>query len=73
MFQIEVKTGEEDEDVIYSHRAKLYRFTDSEWKERGLGDVKILRHKQTNKLRYQNNFLHFCLCLMMFFFSILAL
>lgn len=51
LFQIDVKTGEENEDLLYVHRAKLYRFTDSEWKERGLGNVKILRHKDTKKLR----------------------
>lgn len=49
--QIEVKTGEEDEELLYVHRAKLYRFVDGEWKERGLGNVKILRHKETKKLR----------------------
>ncbi|KAH8331011.1 hypothetical protein KR067_010246, partial [Drosophila pandora] len=50
--KVDVKTGEEDEEVLYSHRAKLYRlWENSEWKERGLGDVKILRHKETKKLR----------------------
>lgn len=50
-FQVEVVTGEESETILYSHRAKLYRFADAEWKERGLGDVKILKHKTTNNLR----------------------
>ncbi|XP_052888424.1 E3 SUMO-protein ligase RanBP2 [Anopheles moucheti] len=49
--KVEVKTGEEDEHVLYAHRAKLYRFVCSEWKERGIGDVKILKHKITEKLR----------------------
>uniref|UniRef100_A0A1B0A9R1 RanBD1 domain-containing protein n=1 Tax=Glossina pallidipes TaxID=7398 RepID=A0A1B0A9R1_GLOPL len=49
--KIKVKTGEEDEEILYVHRAKLYRFTDGEWKERGIGNVKILRHKETKKLR----------------------
>lgn len=49
--KVEVRTGEEDEDVLYSHRAKLYRFRDSEWRERGLGDVKILQHRQNGQLR----------------------
>uniref|UniRef100_A0A182PKP1 Uncharacterized protein n=1 Tax=Anopheles epiroticus TaxID=199890 RepID=A0A182PKP1_9DIPT len=49
--KVEVKTGEEDEHVLYAHRAKLYRFVSSEWKERGIGDVKILKHKETGKLR----------------------
>lgn len=50
--KIEVKSGEEDEDVLYTHRAKLYRFREKEWRERGLGDIKILRHRQSGKLRY---------------------
>uniref|UniRef100_A0A1Q3F444 Putative nuclear pore complex component n=1 Tax=Culex tarsalis TaxID=7177 RepID=A0A1Q3F444_CULTA len=49
--KVEVKTGEEEEDVLYSHRAKLFRFVDKEWKERGIGDVKILKHKTNDKLR----------------------
>ncbi|XP_076281902.1 E3 SUMO-protein ligase RanBP2 [Lasioglossum baleicum] len=51
--KIEVKTGEEDEEVLYCHRAKLFRHdkTANEWKERGLGDIKLLRHKETGKLR----------------------
>ncbi|XP_049530022.1 E3 SUMO-protein ligase RanBP2 [Anopheles darlingi] len=49
--KVEVKTGEEDEHVLYAHRAKLYRFISSEWKERGIGDVKILKHKETGKMR----------------------
>lgn len=51
--KIDVKTGEEDETVLYSQRSKLFRY-DSEskqWKERGVGDVKILRHKTTGKIR----------------------
>lgn len=51
--KVEVKTGEEDEEVLYSHRAKLFRFDKAinEWKERGLGDIKLLRHRETGKLR----------------------
>lgn len=49
--KVEVRTGEEDEDILYSHRAKLFRFRNQEWRERGLGDVKILRHRQNGQLR----------------------
>lgn len=49
--KVEVKTGEEDENVLYSHRAKLYRFREKQWRERGLGDVKILQHKENGTLR----------------------
>lgn len=43
--EIEVKTGEEEEEVMFCHRAKLFRFVDKEWKERGIGDIKILKSK----------------------------
>ena len=38
--KIHVKIGEEDEEAMFSHRAKLYRFVadDKQWKERGVGD-----------------------------------
>ncbi|OAX39757.1 hypothetical protein K503DRAFT_791776 [Rhizopogon vinicolor AM-OR11-026] len=39
--QVEVKTYEEDEDILY----KMH------WKERGTGDVKLLQHKETKKVR----------------------
>lgn len=45
-------TGEEDEDVVYCHRAKLFRFTGGEWKERGVGDIKLLKHRSTHKVRW---------------------
>ncbi|XP_063392592.1 E3 SUMO-protein ligase RanBP2-like [Cydia fagiglandana] len=49
--EVKVTTGEEDETVIFSARAKLYRFIDNQWKERGLGDMKLLKHKTTGKVR----------------------
>jgi len=51
--QVEVKTNEEDEDVFFKMRAKLFRFetTSNEWKERGTGDVRLLQHKESKKIR----------------------
>ena len=49
--KVEIKTGEEEEDLIFKTRAKLYRFRESEWKERGTGDLKLLRHKKDKKIR----------------------
>ena len=63
---VEVRTGEEDEEVLFKHRAKVssialaptltltltptmqvYRYCGEtkQWKERGVGDIKILRHR----------------------------
>ena len=50
--KVEIKTGEEDEDLIFKSRGKLYRFRDGEWKERGTGDLKLLRHKKDKKIRF---------------------
>ena len=38
---IATKTGEENEESLFCHRAKLYRFDAStkQWKERGVGDI----------------------------------
>ncbi|EPS93554.1 hypothetical protein FOMPIDRAFT_1026500 [Fomitopsis schrenkii] len=51
--QVETKTNEEDEQVLFKMRAKLFRFAAdaSEWKERGTGDVRLLQHKETKKVR----------------------
>jgi len=53
--EVEVVTHEEDEEVLFKMRAKLFRYdkesTPAQWKERGTGDVKFLKHKQTGKIR----------------------
>jgi len=51
--QVDTKTHEEDEDVLFKMRAKLFRFDaeSSEWKERGTGDVRLLSHRETKKVR----------------------
>lgn len=51
----EVKTLEEDEEELFKTRAKLYRYASEsdppEWKERGTGNVKLLKHKQKGTIR----------------------
>ncbi|KJE95425.1 small GTPase Ran binding protein 1 [Capsaspora owczarzaki ATCC 30864] len=51
--QVEVKTLEEDEDVLFKIRAKLFRFDKptGEWKERGTGEVKFLQDRTTKMIR----------------------
>lgn len=50
---VEISTGEENEQVVFSHRAKLYRYDKAlgQWKERGIGDLKILQNYNTKRVR----------------------
>ena len=50
---VQVTTGEEEEEVTFKHRAKVFRFDKEakQWKERGVGDIKILHHKEKNTFR----------------------
>uniref|UniRef100_G1TH06 Ran-specific GTPase-activating protein n=2 Tax=Oryctolagus cuniculus TaxID=9986 RepID=G1TH06_RABIT len=51
----EIKTLEEDEEELFKMRAKLFRFASEndlpEWKERGTGDVKLLKHREKGTIR----------------------
>ncbi|KAM3309224.1 Ran-binding protein 1 -like protein b [Capsicum baccatum] len=51
--EVTVSTGEENENPIIDLKAKLYRFDKdgNQWKERGAGTVKLLKHKETGKVR----------------------
>lgn len=51
--KVEVKTNEESEEQLFKMRAKLFKFVkeSSEWKERGTGDIRLLKHKENGKTR----------------------
>uniref|UniRef100_L7JD87 Ran-specific GTPase-activating protein n=1 Tax=Pyricularia oryzae (strain P131) TaxID=1143193 RepID=L7JD87_PYRO1 len=51
--KVEVKTNEESEEQLFKMRAKLFKFVKdtSEWKERGTGDVRLLKHRENGKTR----------------------
>uniref|UniRef100_A0A7S3NPI9 RanBD1 domain-containing protein n=1 Tax=Aureoumbra lagunensis TaxID=44058 RepID=A0A7S3NPI9_9STRA len=58
--EVEVKTLEEDEEIIFKMRARLYRFAETllnkgtgkkEWIERGVGEAKLLKHREHSKIR----------------------
>lgn len=36
-----VETGEEEEKTYFSSKAKLFQFSDKEWRERGVGTFKV--------------------------------
>lgn len=63
---VQVKTGEEEEEVKFKHRSKVYRFDKDtkEWKERGVGDLKILYHpdKQTYRVLLRREQVHKIAC-----------
>ena len=49
---VKVKSWDDDAGVLFSQRAKLYRFDEhGKWKERGRGELKILRHRETGKVK----------------------
>lgn len=52
---VEVITMEEEEEELIQLRAKLFRFDSADepaqWKERGTGTVKLLKHKNSNLVR----------------------
>ena len=47
LHEVETKTGEEDEEILFKQRCKLFRFNNvtKEWKEKGVGEIKILKHR----------------------------
>ncbi|RHY87317.1 hypothetical protein DYB37_005204 [Aphanomyces astaci] len=58
--EVEVVSGEEDEDVVFTIRAKLFDYKETllnkgtgakSWCERGVGNVRFLKHKEAGKVR----------------------
>ncbi|MCJ1407495.1 hypothetical protein MMC19_001566 [Ptychographa xylographoides] len=51
--KVETKTNEEQEEQTFKMRAKLFKFDRElrEWKERGTGDVRLLKHRDNGKTR----------------------
>lgn len=49
--EIEEVTGEENDTILFERRAKLYKYIQKEWKEKGIGILKILKNSDTNKVR----------------------
>mmetsp|Transcript_25045 Transcript_25045/g.48992 ORF Transcript_25045/g.48992 Transcript_25045/m.48992 type:complete len:338 (+) Transcript_25045:48-1061(+) len=49
---VKQKSGEEEEDVVWTARAQVFRMSNmSEWKQRAVGPVRLLRHKENKKIR----------------------
>ena len=59
--EVEVKSGTEEEETLHTFRAKLFLYGETlldkgtgkkTWKERGIGDARILRHRDHQRLRF---------------------
>tara|TARA_B110000305_G_C18978950_1_gene420704 strand:+ start:108 stop:398 length:291 start_codon:yes stop_codon:yes gene_type:complete len=48
---VAVVKGTEGEVPLYRNRVKLFRFRDNQWKERGVGNARLMRNKETKKVR----------------------
>jgi len=58
--EVDVKTHEEDEEVTFKMRSKLFRFAETlldkgsgkkQWIERGVGEIKLLKHRENSMIR----------------------
>ena len=49
--KVEVKTNAENLECIFKMRIKLYRFRDDQWKERGVGNAKLMRDRKQQRIR----------------------
>ena len=50
--KVAVKSGTESLECIFKMRVKLYRFRQEQWKERGIGNCKLMRDKTTKRIRF---------------------
>ncbi|EWC44134.1 hypothetical protein DRE_07191 [Drechslerella stenobrocha 248] len=48
--KVTIKSGEEEYDVVFQARAKLFEFSSGAWKERGIGTIKVLTPKPDEDL-----------------------
>ena len=49
--EVEVRTGEEGDTRLFAARCKLFRFTEGEWKERGVGELRVLHRQDDGRVR----------------------
>ena len=60
MEEVDVVSGEEEEEVVYAQRGKLFVFGETlldvgsgnkTWRERGIGDIRVLKHREHQRMR----------------------
>ena len=48
---VKTETGTEEEECLLELRCRFYRWDDNQWKERGTGSTKFLKHKESKLTR----------------------
>ena len=48
---MQTASGEENLECIMKIRAKLFRWRDEQWKERGIGNCKLMRDREQKRIR----------------------
>lgn len=48
-----MKSSEAGLECLWKNRVKLYRWNDGQWKERGVGNAKLLRDKADKKVSFR--------------------
>mmetsp|Transcript_51588 Transcript_51588/g.122751 ORF Transcript_51588/g.122751 Transcript_51588/m.122751 type:complete len:291 (+) Transcript_51588:153-1025(+) len=48
----QIEFGDEDEEQLYAQRSKLFRWREGEWKERGIGEARLLKSKASGHVRF---------------------
>ena len=49
---VATKSGEENLECVMKIRAKLFRWRDEQWKERGIGNAKLMRDRSEKQIRF---------------------
>eukprot|EP00806_Schmidingerella_arcuata_P003789 Macronucleus_4436.p1 GENE.Macronucleus_4436~~Macronucleus_4436.p1 ORF type:complete len:193 (+),score=85.84 Macronucleus_4436:1-579(+) len=49
---VKTSSGEENLECLMKIRAKLFRWRDEQWKERGIGNAKLMRDRAEKKIRF---------------------
>ena len=49
---MQTASGEENLECIMKIRAKLFRWRDEQWKERGIGNAKLMRDRAEKQVRF---------------------
>jgi len=50
--KVATATGEENLECLMKIRVKLFRWRDEQWKERGIGNAKLMRDREEKRIRF---------------------